>query len=66
MQDIEDFDYFFLIEDDVSLIYREIKRVTYKATLNKILKYTNYTNKVMCKFVNNTLKQIHFLFEKYL
>jgi len=64
MQNIKDFDYFSLIEDDVSLTYREIKRVTHKATLNKTLKYTNYTNKVIRKLVNNASKQIRFLFKR--
>jgi len=66
MQDIEDFNYFSLIEDNVSLIYCEIKRATHKAIFDKTLKYIDYTNRVMRKFVNNALKQIRFLFERYL
>jgi len=66
MQDIKDFNYFSSIKDNVLLTYREIKRVTYKTTFNKTLKYTNYTNRVMRKFVNNALKQIRSLFERYL
>jgi len=66
MQDTKNFNYFFSIKDDVLLIYREIKRVTHKAILNKTLKDTNYINKVIRKLVNNALKQIRFLFKKYL
>jgi len=38
----------------------------YKTILNKTSKYINYTNKVMRKLINNALKQIRFLFKKYL
>jgi len=66
MQDIENFNYFFSIKDDVLLIYRKIKKAIYKATFDKISRYTNYTNKVMRKFVNNASKQIRSLFKRYL
>jgi len=65
MQDTKDFNYFFLIKDNILLTYCEIKRVTHKATFNKTLEYTSYTNKVMRKFINNALKQIRSLFERY-
>jgi len=66
MQNIKDFDYFSLIKDNVLLIYCEIRRAMYKTTFNKILKYTNYINKIMRKLVNNASKQIRLLFKKYL
>jgi len=66
MQDTKDFNYFFLIKNNVLLIYREIKRVTHKATFNKTSKHINYINKVIRKFVNNALKQIRSLYKKYL
>jgi len=65
MQDTKDFNYFFLIKDNILLTYCEIYRVTQKATFNKTLEYTSYTNKVMRKFINNALKQIRSLFERY-
>jgi len=65
MQNIEDFDYYFSIKDDILLIYREIKRVTRKVIFNKTLKHTSYTNRVMRKLVNNASKQIRFLFKRY-
>jgi len=66
MQDTKDFDYFSLIEDNVSLTHREIRRATHKATLNKTSRYINYTNKVMRKLVNNVSKQIYSLFKRCL
>jgi len=66
MQNTKDFNYLFLIKDNVLLIYRKIKKAMYKAISNKTLTYTSYINKVMRKFVNNALKQIRFLFERYL
>jgi len=66
MQDIKNFNYFFLIKDNILLTYREIKRVTHKATFNKTSKYIDYKNRVMRKFVNNALKQICFLFKRCL
>jgi len=56
MQDIEDFDYLSSIKDNALLIYREIRKIIYKTILNKTLKYTNYTNRIMRKFVDNALK----------
>jgi len=48
------FKYSFLIEDDVLLMHHKIKKVIYKATFNKTSKHTRYTNKIMCKLINNT------------
>jgi len=66
MQDTKDFNYFSSIKDDILLIYREIKKVTHKIIFNKILKHTNYTNRVIRKLINNASKQIRSLFKKYL
>jgi len=66
MQNTKDFNYFSSIEDDALLIHREIKRVTHKAIFNKTSKHTSYTNRIIRKFVNNALKQICFLFKRYL
>jgi len=66
MQNTKDLNYLFLIKNDILLIYREIKRVTYKVIFDKTSKYINYTNKVIYKLVNNVLKQIYFLFKRYL
>jgi len=53
MLNTKDFEYSFLIENDISLMHRKIKRVIYKAMLNKTSKYTEYTNKIMRKLVDN-------------
>jgi len=50
------FKYLFLIEDDVSLMHHEIKRVIYKATFDKMLKHTKYINRIMHKLINNASK----------
>jgi len=65
MQNTKNFDYFFLIKDSVSLIYREIKKTIYKMIFDKISKYTNYTNRIMRKLVDDASKQIRLLFERY-
>jgi len=62
MQNTKNFEYLLLINDEFFLMYCEIKQVTYKTTLNKTFKQTNYINKVMRKFVNNVLKQVCSLF----
>jgi len=66
MQDIENFDYLLFIKDNILLIYWETKKAIYKIVFNKNLKYISYINKIIRKFINNTLKQIYLLFERYL
>ena len=60
------FKYSLLIKDDTSLMHYKIKRVIYKATSDKTLKYTEYTNRIMRRLINDMLKQIHSFFEKCL
>ncbi len=66
MLNTEDFKYSLLIENDTLLMHCKIKRVIYKMMLNKTLKYTEYINRIMHRFVDNTSKQICSLFEKCL
>ena len=66
MLNTEDFKYSLLIENDILLMHCKIKRVIYKMMLNKTLKHTEYTNKIMCKLIDDTSEQIHFLFERCL
>ena len=61
-----DFKYLLSIENDVSLMHHEIKRVIYKATSDKTLKHMKYINRIMHRLINNMSKQIHSLFEKCL
>ncbi len=66
MLNTEDFKYSLLIENDASLMHHKIKKVIYKMMLNKTLKYTEYTNKIMRRLVDNASEQICFLFERCL
>ncbi len=66
MLNTEDFKYSLLIKNDVSLMHHKIKRVIYKMTLNKTLKHTEYTNKIMRRLVDDMSEQIHSLFERCL
>ena len=65
MQDTKNFEYLFLVNNELSLTHCEVKRTIYKIALNKTLDQTNYINKIMYKFIDNISKQICFLFEKY-
>ena len=47
------FEYLLSLEDDISLMHHEIKRVVYKATSDKTLKHTKYTNRIMRRLVND-------------
>jgi len=60
------FEYSFLIENDVSLMHREIKRVVYKAASDKTSKHTRYTNRIMRRLVDDASEQIRSLFERCL
>ncbi len=56
MLNIINFKYLLLIKNDTSLMHHEIKKVIYKATLNKMLKYMKYINKIICKLINDALE----------
>jgi len=66
MLNTKDFKYSLSIENDISLMHHEIKKVIYKTTFNKTLKHTEYINRIMRRLVEDVSKQIHFLFEKCL
>jgi len=56
MLNIINFKYSLSIEDDASLMHHEIKKVVYKATFNKISRYTKYINKIMHRLVDDASK----------
>ncbi len=56
MLNTEDFKYSLLIENNASLMHHKIKRVIYKMIFNKTLKYTEYTNKIMHRLVDDASK----------
>ena len=60
------FEYSFLIENDVSLMHHEIKRIIYKATSDKTSRYMKYINKIMRRLIDDTSEWIHSFFEKCL
>jgi len=66
MLNTEDFEYSLSIENDVSLMHHKIKRIIYKMMLNKTSKHTEYINRIMRRFVDDTSEQIHSLFERCL
>ncbi len=53
MLNTEDFKYSFLIENNASLMHHEIKKVIYKTTFNKILKHTEYINRIIRKLIDD-------------
>ncbi len=66
MQNTINFEYSFLIEDDVSLTHHEIKRVIYKATSDKTSRHMKYINRIMCRLIDDMSEQICSFFEKCL
>jgi len=56
MLNTEDFKYSLLIENDALLIHCKIKKVIYKMMFNKTLKHTKYTNRIMRRLIEDTLK----------
>jgi len=53
MLNTKNFKYSLLIENDVSLMHHKIKKVIYKMMLNKTLRHTEYTNKIMRRLVDD-------------
>jgi len=47
------FKYSLSIKDDVSLMHHKIKRIIYKVTSDKMLKYMRYINRIMRRLVDN-------------
>ncbi len=66
MLNTKDFKYSLSIENDISLTHCKIKRIIYKMMFNKISKHTEYTNRIMCKLIDDASEQIRSLFEKCL
>jgi len=66
MLNTENFKYSLSIENNISLMHRKIKRIIYKTTLNKTSRHTEYTNRIMRRFIDNASEQIRSLFERCL
>jgi hypothetical protein len=65
MQNTESFEYLLLVNNKFSLIYREIRKIIYKITSDKISEQINYTNRIIRRLINNASEQIYLLFERY-
>ena len=66
MNDIEEFVYFLSTDNDETMTRREIIKIIYKINLNKTLKINKIINKALRQLARTIIKQIHFLFNKYI
>jgi len=65
MQNTESFEYLLSVNNKFSLIYREIRKIIYKITSDKISEQINYTNRIIRRLIDNASEQIYLLFERY-
>ena len=56
MQNIKNFNYFSLIDDEMSMTYREIIKIIYKINLNKIFKINEIINRTLQQLVHIIIK----------
>ena len=66
MNDIKRFIYFSSTDDDKTMTRREIMKIVYKINLNKMSKINEIINKALRQLAQIIIKQIHFLFDKYI
>ena len=66
MNDIKEFFHLSLANDEKTIINQIIIKVVYKINLNKIIKINEILNRVLQQLVNVVIKQIRFLFDKYI
>ena len=66
IKDVAKFDYFSLINDETSMTHREIMKIIHKINLNKTFEINEIINKALQQLVRVIVKQIHFLFNKYI
>ena len=64
MNDIKKFVYFSSTNDDETMTRREIMKIIYKISSNKMLKVNEIINKALRQFVRIIIEQIRFLFDK--
>ena len=64
MKNVRKFDYFLSIDDETSIIHREIIKIIHKINLNKTFKINEIINKVLQQFIRIVIKQIRFFFNK--
>ena len=66
MKNIEEFNYFLLIDDETLMTYREIIKILYKINLNKTFEINEIINKTLQQLVRVVVEPIYFLFDKYI
>ncbi len=66
MNNIKNFIYLILINNNKIILKHKLTKAIYKTTLNKILKINNIINRVLKQFIYIVSKQIQFLFNKYI
>ena len=66
MKNVEKFDYFLSIDDEMSMSHREIMKIIHKINLNKIFEINKIINKALRQLARVIIKQIHFFFNKYI
>ena len=64
MNDIKEFVYFSLIDDDEAVTRREIIKVVYKISSNKTSKINEIINKALRQLARIIIEQIHFFFDR--
>ena len=64
MKNVAKFNYFSLIDDETLITRREIMKIIYKISLNKIFEINKIINKALQQFANIIIKQIRFFFNK--
>ena len=66
MKNVEKFNYFSLINDETLMTRCEIIKVIHKINLNKIFEINKIINKILRQLARVVVKQIYFLFNKYI
>ena len=66
MKNVIKFNYFLLIDDEALMTRRKIIKIIHKINLNKTLEINKIINKTLRQFVRVVIKQICFLFNKYI
>ena len=60
IKNIIKFNYFLSVDDETSIIHREIMKVIYKINSNKIFKINKIINKMLRQLIRVIIEQIYF------
>ena len=64
MKNVAKFDYFSLIDDEISMTCREIMKIIHKINLNKVFEINKIINRALRQLTDIIVKQIRFFFDK--